>query len=429
MAHDVHYRVSEKTMNMMTQPRVSPTPTGASPLKRVLIVEDDDAVASLYGRVLGNPDYRLYRAANGAEALSLVAETPFDAIVSDLVMPGMSGVDFLKSVRERDHDVPIVIVTGRPAVESAITAVECGALRYLVKPVLPRELRETVARALEVNEATRLCRRAHQSMTEKVDEESDRNGIESDFREALDSLYMIYQPIVKPAQASVVGYEALVRTRHSRLSQPKEILDAAARLGAFEELGRKVRRAVAADIESLPKDSLVFVNLHAEELLDEALYSEANPLRKHAGRIVFELTEQGHLEGMERRIAALREQKFLIAVDDLGAGYAALSLLIGLEPDFVKIDRDLVRGVDSDSSKRALIASLASVCRELENELVCEGVETEAEGRCLLEVGVDLLQGYFFAKPQVSFTPEETKRLGLLMEELRSCPTGLEEGK
>ena len=415
-------------MNMTTPPSVSPTPSGASTLKRVLIVEDDDAVASLYGRVLGNPDYRLYRAANGEEALSLVAETPFDAIVSDLVMPGMSGVDLLKSVRERDQDVSIVIVTGRPAVESAITAVECGALRYMVKPVLPKELREIVARALEVNEATRLARCARQGMTEKVAEESSRNGIESDFREALESLYMVYQPIVKPTQGSVVGYEALVRTRHSRLSQPKEFLDAAARIGGFEELGRSVRRAVAGDIEKLPKDSLVFVNLHAEELLDEALYSEANPLRRHAERIVFELTEQASLDGIERRIAALREQKFLIAVDDLGAGYAALSLLIGLEPDFVKIDRDLVRGVDADASKRALITSLASVCRELEIELVCEGVETEAEGRCLLEVGVELLQGYFFAKPQVSFTPDQGKRLGLLMEELRSCPTGLEEG-
>jgi EAL domain-containing protein (putative c-di-GMP-specific phosphodiesterase class I) len=266
-------------------------------------------------------------------------------------------------------------------------------------------------------------------MTEKVDEESSRSCTESEFREALESLYMVYQPIVKPAQGLAVGYEALVRTRHSRLSQPKELLDTASRLGGFEEIGRRVRRAVAGDIENLPEDSLVFVNLHAEELLDETLYSEANPLQKHAGRIVFELTEQASLDGIERCIAALREQKFLIAVDDLGAGYAALSLLIALEPDFVKIDRDLVRGVDADASKRALITSLASVCRELEIQLVCEGVETEEEGRCLLEVGVDLLQGYFFAKPQVSFTPDERKRLGLLMEELRSCPTGLEEGK
>jgi EAL domain-containing protein (putative c-di-GMP-specific phosphodiesterase class I) len=413
-------------MNMTTQPNACPAPADPS-LKRVLIVEDDDSVASLYGRVLVSPNYRLYRAVNGEEALSLFAEAPFDAIVSDLVMPGMSGVDLLKSVRERDHDVPFVIVTGRPAVESAITAVECGALRYLVKPVLPRDLRETVARALEVNEANRLNRRAR-SIAQRV-EESSGGCSESDFRSALESLYMVYQPIVSPALGSVVGYEALVRTRHPRLSQPEAFLDAAEHLASLALVGRNVRRAVASDIENLPEDSLVFVNLHAEELLDETLYSEANPLLKHAERIVLELTEQGHLDGIERRIAALREQKFLIAVDDLGAGYAALSLLIGLEPDFVKIGRDLVRGVDSDASKRTLIASLASVCHELEIDLVCEGVETEPEGRCLLAAGVELLQGYFFARPQVSFAPDERERLGLSMEQLRSCPTGVEEEK
>jgi DNA-binding NtrC family response regulator len=121
----------------------------------VLIVEDDDAVARLYDRALRNPDYDLYRAASGEEALSLWAETPFDAIVSDLVMPGMSGVDLLRSVRERCDDVPFVIVTGCPEVESAIRAVECGALHYLVKPVLPGDLRETVARALDGNDPKR----------------------------------------------------------------------------------------------------------------------------------------------------------------------------------------------------------------------------------------------------------------------------------
>jgi EAL domain-containing protein (putative c-di-GMP-specific phosphodiesterase class I) len=382
---------------------------------QVLIVEDDDAVASLYGRILAGGDYRLYRAANGAEALSLVARTPFDAIVSDLVMPEMSGVDLLRSVRERDEDVPFVIVTGRPAVESAISAVECGAFRYLVKPVLPRELREIVARAVEVNHARRLARRpAADPRTADLRSECDEGA----FLEALQDLYMVYQPIVLPRRRTVLGYEALVRTRHGRLSDPQALLDAAARFGGFEKLGRSVRRAVAADLEKLPGDSLVFVNLHAEELLDEALYSDGNPLRGHAQRIVFELTEQGHVDGAARRIEALREGKFRLAVDDLGAGYAALSLLVGLRPDFVKIDRDLVRGVDSDASKRALIGSIASACRELDIQVVCEGVETAAEGRTILAAGVDLLQGYFFARPQASFTPDDRRRFELRMSEL-----------
>ncbi len=409
----------------MVQRSTSSNPAAGAAPKRVLIVEDDDSVAGLYDRVLRNPEYRLFRASNGEEALSLWAEAPFDAIVSDVVMPGMSGVDLLRSVRERDEDVSFVIVTGRPAVESAITAVECGAMRYLVKPVLPRDLRETVARALEMNESKRLSREARRCAAES---ETDASNAERDFREALTSLYMVYQPIVKPSQRTVFGYEALVRTRHPHLSQPREFLDAAARVGGLPEVGREVRRAVAEDLQKPPEDSLVFVNLHAEELLDDALYSGDNPLLEHSGRIVLELTEQGRVEGIEERIAALRERNFRIAVDDLGAGYAALSLLVGLEPDVVKIDQDLVRGVDCDASRRALIGSLADVCGQLEIALVCEGVETEAEGRCLLEVGVELLQGYFFAKPQISFTSEERKRLVFRMEKLRSIPTGIEEG-
>lgn len=132
--------------------------------KRVLIVEDDDAVASLYRRVLARPDYQLYRACDGDEAVSLVESTPFDAIVSDLAMPGMNGIALLRSVRNHDRDVPIVIVTGKPDVDSAITAVECGALRYLLKPVSIQELRDTVSQAIGMMEQLRkTCRKRNAS--------------------------------------------------------------------------------------------------------------------------------------------------------------------------------------------------------------------------------------------------------------------------
>ncbi len=423
MAHRVHYRMPE--MMNMTQAAVSANPTAGSMQKRVLIVEDDDSVASLYCRALGLPDYLLYRATNGEDALCLLENNSFDAVVSDLMMPGMSGVDLLKSVRNHHNDVPFVIVTGRPAVESAITAVECGAFRYLVKPLLLQELREAVAHAVEAHEVKQLSKGAHPPPAEIAEGRSTEN--DSDFRDALETLFMAYQPIVKPSLGSILGYEALIRTRPARYSQPKEFLEAAARRGALKEVGRRVRRAVAADLEKLPSESLVFVNHHVEELFDPALYSDANPLRKHARRVVLELTEQGQLAGVEARAAALRNRGFLIAVDDLGAGYSSLSLLAGLKPDFVKIDRDLVRGVDMDSTKRTLIASLATACRELRVELVCEGVETEGEGRALLEIGVELLQGYLFARPQRSFSPDERLLAALSTKKLVSHPTGHEE--
>ena len=145
------------------------------------------------------------------------------------------------------------------------------------------------------------------------------------------------------------------------------------------------------------------MNLHGKELMDEALYSGANPLREHAARVVFELTEQVRIDGMDGRFRTLRHQGFLLAIDDLGAGYAALKQLVELEPDFAKIDMGLVRHIDFDSSKRMLVSSLVSVCRKLDVQLVCEGVETEGEAKCLLSIGANTQQGYYFSKPQPSF--------------------------
>jgi EAL domain-containing protein (putative c-di-GMP-specific phosphodiesterase class I) len=100
----------------------------------------------------------------------------------------------------------------------------------------------------------------------------------------------------------------------------------------------------------------------------------------------------------------LRNLGFRIAVDDLGAGYAGLSSFSQLEPDFVKLDMSLVRGIDASSSKSSLVRSMVHVCtQELGMRVVCEGVETKAERDTLEGLGADLLQGYLFGKPERGF--------------------------
>jgi EAL domain-containing protein (putative c-di-GMP-specific phosphodiesterase class I) len=367
--------------------------------KRVLIVEDDDAVASLYRRALARPDYLLYRASNGNEAVSLVESTAFDAIVSDLSMPGRNGAALLRSVREHDRRVPIVIVTGKPEVDSAITAVECGALRYLVKPVCIRELRDSVAQAIGVRSSLGSSANAA-AMANETPAAPPRKPTAVDLATAFETLHVLYQPIVRPRLGRVVGYEALVRTLHPSLFHPRELLAAAAGLGAIQELGRKVRLAVARTMDELEGKPLIFVNLHGNELLDGELYTRANALWERAARVVFELTEHVRVEGMERRLRTLRNSGFRVAIDDLGAGYAALNQLVALDPDFAKIDMSLVRDVDRDPSKRMLVSSLVSVCGKLGVALVCEGVETEREARCLIGIGADLQQGYYYSEPR-----------------------------
>lgn len=369
---------------------------------RILIVEDEDSVAALLQRALSETHYLFQRARNGEEAMSLFKTASFDAIVSDLGMPGMNGIQLIKAVREHDADVPFVIVTGKPEVETAITAVEYGAVRYLVKPVRLDELREAVVKAVEAKTTATMYRRAVAMMAEKTEAAHSMSLRESDFRRALETLHLAYQPIVHAKRNTVVGYEALVRTRDETLFRPADLLGAAEDFGAIPELGRRVRETVARTIGDFPKESLVFVNLHPLEILDEQLYSTANPLRTHASRVVFEVTEQARLGPVDRvdaRFATLRSLGFLLAVDDLGAGYSALTNLIRFDPDFAKIDMGLVQGADKSPSQRVLIASLVKVCKELRVQLVCEGIETEAEANTLLDLGAELLQGYYFARP------------------------------
>ncbi len=101
----------------------------------ILVVDDDDALLRIHARVLAGKGYRVDTAPDGAAAARAIEAGSFDVILSDIDMPGMNGIQLLERVRARDLDVPVVLVTGNPAIETAIKAMEQGALRYLVKPV------------------------------------------------------------------------------------------------------------------------------------------------------------------------------------------------------------------------------------------------------------------------------------------------------
>ncbi len=99
----------------------------------------------------------------------------------------------------------------------------------------------------------------------------------------------------------------------------------------------------------------------------------------------------------------LRALGYRIAIDDLGAGYAGLTSFAQLEPEVVKVDMSLVRGIDSSAVKQKLVRSIIALCTELGIQLVAEGIETAAERDMLINLGADLCQGYLFAKPGRGF--------------------------
>ncbi len=164
-----------------------------------------------------------------------------------------------------------------------------------------------------------------------------------------------------------------------------------------------MRDRVADTLDEDPIEGLLFVNLHAMELADDSLISPDAPLSRHASRVVLEITERAPLEQIRdatRRVAQLRALGYRIAVDDLGAGYAGLTSFAHLEPDVVKVDMSLIRGIDLSPMKQKLLGSIVDLCRDLGIEIIAEGVETPAERDALVRVGGDLCQGYLFARPE-----------------------------
>ncbi len=374
----------------------------SSLLGRILVADDEPDLLEAYAALLIDAGYEVATAENGHQALRLLGDGGFDLILSDIVMPDLDGVSLLRAVREHDLDVPVVLVTGSPRVETAAKAVEYGALRYLVKPVSEADLMQTVGQGVRLSRLARLKRQAltHLGGDHLV---GDRAGLEATFTRAVASLWMAYQPIVRAAEGHLFGHEALVRTAERSLPHPGALFDAAERTGRLHELGRAIRVQVASSVGVTGGKGCLFVNLHPQDLLDPALFSPASPLAAHARNVILEVTERASLEGigdLSRRIKRLRSLGYRIAIDDLGAGYAGLTSFAALEPDLVKLDMALVRGADLEPFKRKLIQSITTLCKELAILVVAEGVETEAERRTMVELGCDLLQGYLLGRPQ-----------------------------
>ncbi len=367
----------------------------------VLLVDDDDMIQRAYSRSLTRVGYEVLVAGDAAAATSLLEQRNFDVIVSDICLPGLDGLQLLRAIRLRDVDVPVILMTGMPNVETAVNAVECGALRYLVKPVDPETLHRAVRTAARLHHIARLKRQALALSGETGARGiGDRTALEASFQRALDSLWMAYQPIVSWQARRIHAFEALLRTREASLPNPGAVIEAAERLGTQFDLGQRIRDQVARDVAG--RSDTMFVNLSAQDLLDEHLFASDAPLSREATRVVLELTERTALDSIpdtSARIARLRALGFRVAIDDLGAGYAGLSAFAHLEPEVVKLDMSLIRGLHESRSRIRLVRSLYEAFNELGIQVVAEGVETAEERNALLELGADLMQGYHFARP------------------------------
>jgi EAL domain-containing protein (putative c-di-GMP-specific phosphodiesterase class I) len=231
---------------------------------------------------------------------------------------------------------------------------------------------------------------------------------------------MAFQPIVNVESGEVFAHEALVRGPNGEGAQSVlSAVDPANRY-AFDQQCRVKAIELATDLHLADQGARLSINF-----MPNAVYEPRACIRLTLAtamktgfpldHIIFEFTEDERLDTQHvlNILRTYRSMGFKTAIDDFGAGHAGLSLLTKFQPDIVKLDMDLIRGIDSDPVKRSVVKHVVNMLVELDVTPLCEGVETRDELAAVRDLGVTLVQGYLLAKPafEALASPVSARRL------------------
>ena len=391
----------------MTDPLRQPA---ADARRRVLVIDDEPAVLRALGLLLEKKGFSVSTARSAREAMALVEKTKFDVILTDIIMPEVSGVELLRQLRRHDLDVPVILMTAGPTLDTALEAIAYGAQQYLLKPVEPDELVVALGRAAAIGELGRMQRLALAGTREGALPHGDRATLEEVLTRAFETISVVFQPIVSLRRQRVVGYEALMRCDETLFSAYGQLLAAADRVGWRGALEQTIYQRIGRACSDLPDDALLFVNIHPHDASDGLLVGSKAPLEPIARQVVLEVSEHvagAELDALAKSAPKLRGAGYRLAVDDLGTGPAGLAAFHVLSPEFAKLDRTMFADLDSDSARARMARAMYALCRELDVPLIAEGVETARERDALAALGADLAQGNVIGKPSREFATAE----------------------
>jgi EAL domain-containing protein (putative c-di-GMP-specific phosphodiesterase class I) len=325
----------------------------------------------------------------------------------------MDGVAVLTAVRAAlppDVFLPVVMLTADATPGARERALAAGAKDFLTKPIDRLEVLLRVSNLLETRALYLGVQRDRAKMQKELDDRRLRDRLLDDKRRerlaridaasATNGMHMVFQPIVELEGRGVVGVEALARFACLPDRPPDEWFAEALAVGRGTELELLAIERAVAQVDSLPSDAFVSLNVSptaaSAPALDACLAGIPGP------RIVLELTEHTRVrdyDGLRVCLDRFRDRGVRIAVDDAGAGYAGLQHILNLQPDVIKLDLMLTRDVDTDPARRALSACLVTFAREIGAEVVAEGIETPAQLETLRALGIRWGQGFYLGRP------------------------------
>ena len=360
----------------------------------------------------------LFRSEDGLELIAAVGDAPSaieaatrerpDVALVDVRMPG-GGAHAAREIRNCSPETKVIAFTAHHDRATVLEMLEAGAVGYVLKGGSVEAIVGAIEQAaagqssLSVEVAGDIIEAlvGKLAVERKATEKAKR--LEKRIRRALDEkdkFSMVFQPIFSLGGA-MVGAEALARFKGPPKRGPEVWFAEADAVGLRRELELATMKAALAALPQLPEELYLSLNASPKTLLSagfrKLLVENCDPTR-----IVIEVTEHAPIEDYDKLNVAfdrVRQLGVRLAVDDAGAGFASLRHILRLAPDFIKLDRTLVDGIESNRSQQALAAGLISFAGRIDATIIAEGIEQVAEVEMLSSLGVAYGQGFFLARP------------------------------
>jgi EAL domain-containing protein (putative c-di-GMP-specific phosphodiesterase class I) len=368
--------------------------------KRLLVMDDDPAFARLVQRVAEPLGYDAVAAADAAGFRDVVGRGELSAIILDLNMPGVDGIELLRELSQARCTIPVLLSSGVEG--KVLDAAHRLGIEYglPMAGTLPKPLRVKDLRAALDHLPGSKPKLAAEDLAQGLDD---------------DQVVVDYQPKLDLRTQRVAGVEALVRWHHPEMGilAPDKFLALAESGGLMARLTDRVIALSLAQIGSWRRSGLdigVAINLSATVLEDTALPDRIARLCEQSeippNLVTLELTETASSQEpvkMMDTLTRFRLKGFHLSIDDFGTGYSSLAQLQRLPFSEMKIDKSFVMRMAKVEDCRVIANAVIDLAHNLSLAAVAEGVETKEVLRLLTERGCDLAQGYYISRP---LTPE-----------------------
>lgn len=374
----------------------------------VLVVDDYPENLAFVGKVLRRAGMRhLTMLQDSRRVEGMLGDVDPDLVLLDLHMPHLDGHQVLEQIVQfaAGNYLPVLVLTADASTRARNQALSRGARDFLTKPLDITELTLRVANLLET-------RQLYQNLLADAEQGRERAALKASTKARVQAvidqraLRAALQPVVDLRSMGVVGFEALARFDEPHPRGPIGWFAEAVAADLEVELERVAAEAAMVEFSQLDVGQFLAVNLSPASVLRLPAHPLAEP--ELCPRLVVELTEHVPVQdygAVQRALADVRAAGARVAADDLGAGYAGFRHLVALEPDIIKLDISLVRGIHRSRPQRALVTALQAFAADMGATVIAEGIEDAEEMKVLVDLGVPWGQGFLLGRPAIRQDP------------------------